>query len=121
MVPADGLGDFWPGELNAADNLVADDSMIRHLAKFFGIERAGLAEQAAVDGDFADVVQISGAAQRSNFAWFHTHGFADGGGISAYAQGVAVNIYVLDVDSGGESLQSIIVKAMQRGHQAQVF
>jgi hypothetical protein len=57
-----------PGKLHAADNLMADHRVVGHLAEFLGIERSRLAEQSAVDGHLADVVQISGAAQRGDFA-----------------------------------------------------
>ena len=100
---------------------MADGSVIRHLAKLFRIERAGLAEQAAIDGNFSDVVQISGAAQSRDFARLHAHGFADGRGVAPHAQRVAVNVYVLHVDGGGESFQRVVVETVQRGHQPQIF
>jgi len=41
------------------------------------------AEEAAIDGNFSNVVQVSCAAQRCHVARFHPHGLADRGGIAA--------------------------------------
>ena len=86
-----------------------------------GIERSGLAEEAAIDGNFSDVVQISRAAQRGDFARLHAHGFADGGSIAANAQRVAMNVDVLHVDGGGEGFERVVVEAVQRSHEPQIF
>ena len=121
VVPAHNLGNLWPGELHAADDLVADDGVIGHFTKFFGIERRGLAEEAAIDGDFSNVVQISRAAQRRHVARLHAHGLADGRGVAAYAQRVSMNVYVLDVDGGGKGFERVVVETMQRGREPQIF
>ena len=46
---------------------------------------------------------------------------ANRGGVTADAQGVAVNVDVFDVDGGGESFERVVVESMQRSHQPQVF
>src|SRR5271156_2710182 len=90
MVPAHRLVNLRPRKLNAADNLMANHRVVRHLAKLLGIERSRLAEQSPVDRHLTDVVQISGAEQSSHFAGIRSHRFPDRGGIAAYAQRVAV-------------------------------
>ena len=56
-----------------------------------------------------------------HFARLHAHGFADGGGVAADAQRVAVNVDVLYVDGGGKGFERVVVEAVQRSHQAQIF
>src|SRR5262249_19106670 len=34
---------------------------------------------------------------------------------------MSVNVHVFHVNGGGESLQSVVIEAVQRGHQTQVF
>ena len=51
----------------------------------------------------------------------HAHGFADGGSVAPDAQGVSVNVDVFDVNGGGKGLQSVVVEAVQRRHEAQIF
>src|SRR5260370_14141127 len=112
MVPTYGLWNLRPGKLNAADNLMTDGGMVGHLAEFLGIERPRLAKEAAVDSDFADVMQIPRAAQSRDFAGFHPHGLADCGGVPSYAQRVSVNVDMFNVDGGGEGLQSVVVETV---------
>ncbi len=113
MVPAHSFRNLGPRELHTADNLVANGGVVRHLTKLFRVERARLAEQAAIDGYFSDVVQITGAAQSGDVAWLHAHGLADGGGVATYAQRVAVNVHVLDVDGGGKGFEGVVVETVQ--------
>ena len=40
---------------------------------------------------------------------------------SVDAQGVSVNIYVLDVNGGGESFEGVVVETVQRSEQPEVF
>ena len=86
---------------------MADDRVVGHLAELFWIERAGLAEEPAVYRDFADVVQISSAAQRGNFVGIHAHGLADGRGVAAHAQRVAVNVDVLYINGGSKASRAL--------------
>src|SRR4029077_13659481 len=65
--------------------------------------------------------QISGTAQGGDFVGVHAHGVSDGGGVSANAQGVPMNVDMLDVNSGGEGFKRIVIEAVQRGHQTQVL
>ncbi len=51
----------------------------------------------------------------------HAHGLADGGGVAADAQRVAVNVDVLYVDGGGEGFEGVVVETVQRGHEPQIF
>ena len=92
---------------------MAYDGVIGHLAKLFGIQSSGLAEQAPIDGHFADVVQISGTAQSGYFAGVDAHGFANGGSVAPHAQRVAVNIHVLHVNGGGEGFERAVIEAVQ--------
>src|ERR1700693_2405111 len=48
-----------PGELYFTHNLVANDSMVGHLAKLFRLERSGFAKEVFVYCHFAYIVQIS--------------------------------------------------------------
>ncbi len=121
VMPAHGFGNFRPRKLHATDDLVTDRGVIGHLAKFFGIESTGLSEEAAIDGDLADVVQVSGAAQRGDFVGIHSQCFADCCGVTSDAQGMSVNCDVLYIDRGGEGFESVVVEAVQRGHEAQIF
>src|SRR2546430_2769609 len=66
--------------------LVANDRVIGHLAKFFRVERGGLAKEVLIYRNFADVVQISGGAKRCNVARFHAHGFPYSRGVASNAQ-----------------------------------
>src|SRR5580692_9001383 len=121
VMPADRLWNFRPGKFDAADDLVADCRVVGHFAELFGIERSDFAEEAAIDGNFANVVQIAGAAQGGDFAGLHAHGFANGGGVAADAQGVPVNVDVLHVDGGGEGFERVVVETVKRRHEAEIF
>ena len=71
VMPTNGLGDLWPGELHAAHDMVTQGRVIGHLAEFIWIERPCFAKEASVDGDFTNVVEISGAAESGDFAGIH--------------------------------------------------
>ncbi len=86
VMPSHGFVNLGPGKLHAADDLMTDYCVIRHLAKLFGIERLRFAEQTAIDGDLANIVKIPGAAESGDFAGIHAHRFTDGGGVAAHAQ-----------------------------------
>src|SRR5262249_27316991 len=45
----------------------------------------------------------------------------DSGSIARHPHRVSMNVDVFDVDGTGESLERIVVEAMQRSEQAQVF
>ena len=84
-----GAHDFWdarPRELYPTHNLVANDGVIGHLAEFFRLERSGLAEEALVYCNFADIVQVTCGPKRGNVARFHAHGFSYARGVASYAQ-----------------------------------
>ena len=66
-------------------------------------------------------MQIAGRSQRRDFGRVHAERFADGLGVAADAQRVSVNVDVFDVDGGGEGFERVVVEAVQRGQQAQVF
>jgi hypothetical protein len=121
VMPAHGLRNTGPRERNASDDLVADRRVIGHLAKFIGIERARFAEEAPIDGDLSDIVQISCTTEGGDVIGVHAHGIADGGGVSPDAQGVPVNIHMLDVNGGGEGFERIVIEAVQRSHEAQIL
>src|SRR5437763_2589438 len=63
VMPANNLRNLRPGELDAADNLMADDSVIRHLAKFAGVKGTRLSKDVLVHRNLPDVMQVSGRAQ----------------------------------------------------------
>src|SRR5215469_3186186 len=121
VMPANDLGNFRPGKLNAADDLMADDGVIGHRAEFVGIERGWLAEQSFVDRDFADVVQISRGTNGGDFGGIDAHSLSNARGVAGDAQRVAVNVDVLYVDGGGEGFEGVVVEAMQRGEELEIF
>ena len=49
------------------------------------VQRSGLAEEPAIDRNFTDVVQISGAAQGRDLGRLHPYSLADRGGVAADA------------------------------------
>ena len=115
-MPADDFGNARPGELHSADNLVADDGVIGHFAEFLGIERSSFCEQPFVNRDLAYVVQVTRRTQSCNVVHWHVHGFADGGGVTPYAQGMSMNVDVLYVNGGRERFEGAVVKAVQQSH-----
>ena len=113
VMPAHHLRNHRPWKLNAADDLVPHGRVIGHRAKFVGIKSAGLAEQVLIDGDLADIVQISCRTQRGYFRGVEAQGFADGGGVARHPQRMPMNVDVLDIDRGRECFQRIVIKTMQ--------
>jgi len=100
---------------------MADHGVVRHLTELFRIERTRFAEQAAVDGHFADVMQIARAAQRGNFAGIRAHGFANRSRVAAHAQRVAVKFTCFTSMAVANASKSAVIEAVQRRHQAQVL
>ncbi len=100
--------------MHATYDLVSDHGVVGHFTKFFGVQRGGFSEQAFVHGNFADVVQITGGAQGSDVVGFHAHGLSDGGGVASHPQRVAVNVDVLHIDGGGESLERGVIETVER-------
>ena len=121
MVRANDLRDARPRELNTAHDLMSHDRVVRHLAKFFGIKRCNFSEQTLVYRDLANIVQVAGGAQPSNFAGIHAHGLSDGGGVAAHTQGVAVNVHVFDIDRRSEGFQRGVVKTVEGCQQSQIL
>src|SRR5258708_3825314 len=111
MMPAHRLVNLRPGELHAFDNLITDNSVVRHLAKFLGVQRPRLPEQAAVDRNLANIVQVARAAQGRHLAGIDAHSLADGGGIAADAQRVTVNVDMLYINRSCEGLDSRVIKS----------
>src|SRR5690242_6827535 len=58
MMRSHDLGNFRPGKLHAGNDFVADHSVICHFLELLLVERSWFTEEALVDGDLADVVQI---------------------------------------------------------------
>ena len=85
---------------------MADGRVIAHLAGFLSVELGSFFKEPLVNGNFAYVVQITSRTQRCYVRRIHAHRFADGLGVAANAQRVAVNVDVLDVDGGGECLRA---------------
>src|SRR5277367_20298 len=121
MMPAHNLRNLRPWKLYVAHDLMADGGVVAHGARLFVVERRGFGEEARIDGNLADVVQVAGGTQGSDFTGLHAEGFADGLGVAPHTSGVSVNIDVLYVDSGGEGLEGVVVETVQRGEQAKIF
>ena len=95
--------------------------MVCHFLKFFGIERTGLSKQPFVDRYFANIVEIAGGAQGRNIICVHAKRIAHSGGIASHPKRMAVNVYVLYIDCGGERLKSVVVEAVKRSHEPQIL
>ena len=65
VVRAHDLRNARPGKLHSAHDLMSDDGVVGHFAKFFGVERGGLSKQPFIHRDLADVMQVAGGAQRA--------------------------------------------------------
>src|SRR4029077_6131883 len=115
MMPAHDLRNFGPGKLNPADDLVTDDRVIRHRTEFVRIECARFPEQMLIHRYLADVVEISGGTQSCRLARIKPQGFSDGGRVASHAQGMSLNVDVLNVDRGSEGFQRVVVEPVQRG------
>ena len=66
-------------------------------------------------------MQISRRAQGRNFILVHAYCVPDCRRIPPHTQRVAVNVHMLHINGSRESFQSVVIKTMQRCHQAQVF
>src|SRR5579864_1219713 len=103
-MPAHDLRNSRPGELHSGDNLMSNGSVIGHFLKLIRIERAGLAKQPLVHGNFANVVEISSRTQGGDLVGIHAEGVSDARGVTAHAKRMSVNVDVLYINSGGERL-----------------
>src|SRR6187200_2273598 len=100
MMPANDVGNLWPREVNSGDDLVPSGRVLRHFLELAGIECRRFAEQVLVDGNFADVVQVAGGAQPGGVVVGEPECFGNSRCVASNAQGMAVDIDVLEIDGG---------------------
>src|SRR5882724_11380442 len=74
-----------------------------------------------IDGNLADVVQITRRPQCDDPRGFHPQTLGYAGRVASYAQRMSMHVHVLDVDSRGESLKRALMKSVERRYQLQIL
>ncbi len=100
---------------------MANHGVIGHFAEFLRIQRTRLPEEPLIYRYLADVVQVTGRAQRGYVAGFHAHGLTNRRGIAANPQRVSMYVDVLDVNGCREGFQSRVVEAVKRGKKPKIL